>query len=248
MASITTKELEEALSAKLMTNFGKAADEATDGEMMRASALVLRDMMALREVETRKKTRQNKKKQVHYLSMEFLIGRSLMKNAYNLDLLPQLKEALEHLGFKAGDIFEMEPDAALGNGGLGRLAACYLDSMTTLEIPATGYSICYELGIFKQKIVDGQQIELPDNSLGQGDSWLIPKLDEVEEVRFGGKIEDVWDEYGTHRIQHTGYTSVLAIPKDMMIAGYGTEHANTLRLWDAKSPTPVDMKIGRAHV
>ena len=101
MASITTKEQEEALSAKLMTNFGKAADEATDGEMMRASALVLRDMMALREVETRKKTRQNKKKQVHYLSMEFLIGRSLMKNAYNLDLLPQLKEALEHLGFKA---------------------------------------------------------------------------------------------------------------------------------------------------
>ena len=170
MASITTKELEEALSAKLMTNFGKAADEATDGEMMRASALVLRDMMALREVETRKKTRQNKKKQVHYLSMEFLIGRSLMKNAYNLDLLPQLKEALEHLGFKAGDIFEMEPDAALGNGGLGRLAACYLDSMTTLEIPATGYSICYELGIFKQKIVDGKQQELADNWLGLGDA------------------------------------------------------------------------------
>ena len=107
MASITTKELEEALSAKLMTNFGKAADEATEGEMMRASALVLRDMMALREVETRRKTRQNKKKQVHYLSMEFLMGRSLMKNAYNLGLLPQLKEALEHLGFKAGDIFEM---------------------------------------------------------------------------------------------------------------------------------------------
>ena len=147
------------------------------------------------------------------------------------------------MGFSASDLFESEPDAGLGNGGLGRLAACYLDSMTTLEIPATGYSICYELGIFKQKIVEGQQVELPDNWLGQGDSWLIPKLDEVEEVRFGGKIEDVWDEYGTHRIQHTGYTSVLAIPKDMMIAGYGTEHANTLRLWDAKSPLPVDMSL-----
>ncbi len=174
MASITTKELEEALSAKLMTNFGKAADEATEGEMMRASALVLRDMMALREVETRKKTRQNKKKQVHYLSMEFLMGRSLMKNAYNLGLLPQLKEALDHLGFKAGDIFEMEPDAALGNGGLGRLAACYLDSMTTLEIPATGYSICYELGLFKQKIVEGQQVELPDHWKDLGAACLLP--------------------------------------------------------------------------
>ncbi len=120
MTPITTTALEEALSAKLMTNFGKAADEATEGEMMRASALVLRDMMALREVETRKKTRQNKKKQVHYLSMEFLMGRSLMKNAYNLGLLPQLKEALEHLGFKAGDIFEMEIGCRGPAGGAPR--------------------------------------------------------------------------------------------------------------------------------
>ena len=115
--------------------------------------------------------------------------------------------------------------------------------ISTLGIPATGYSICYELGIFKQKIVDGQQVELPDNWLGMGDAWLIPKLDEVEEVRFGGKIEDVWDEFGTHRIKHVGYTSVLAIPKDMMIAGYATEHTNALRLWEAKSPTPVDMSL-----
>ena len=163
MTPITTQTLENALTAKLMVSFGKTAAEATDGEMMRASALVLRDMMALREVETRQKARQRHARQVHYLSLEFLMGRSLMKNAYNLGLLPQLREALEHLGFKAADIFEIEPDAALGNGGLGRLAACYLDSMTTLEIPATGYSICYELGIFKQKIVEGQQVELPDN-------------------------------------------------------------------------------------
>ena len=154
-----------------------------------------------------------------------------------------LKQAIEGLGFSAPDLFEAEPDAGLGNGGLGRLAACYLDSMTTLEIPATGYSICYELGIFKQKIVDGQQVELPDNWLGLGDAWLIPKMDETEEVRFGGKVEDEWDALGRHRVKHTGYDVVLAVPKDMEIAGYGTEHGNLLRLWDANSPTPVDMNL-----
>ena len=115
--------------------------------------------------------------------------------------------------------------------------------MTTLEIPATGYSICYELGIFKQKIVDGQQVELPDNWLGLGDAWLIPKMDEVEEVHFGGKVEDEWDDQGRHRVKHTGYDTVLAVPKDMEISGYHTEHGNLLRLWDAKSPTPVDMNL-----
>ena len=166
--------MEEALTAKLMLSFGKTPEEASDQEMMKASALVLRDVMAKRSVRTNMDTRRNQKKQVHYLSLEFLMGRSLMKNAYNLDVLPQLKEALDNLGFKSGDIFEIEPDAGLGNGGLGRLAACYLDSMTTLEIPAPGYSICYELGIFKQKIVEGQQVELPDNWMGLGAAWLVP--------------------------------------------------------------------------
>ena len=242
MASITTKELEEALSAKLMTNFGKAADEATEGEMMRASALVLRDMMALREVETRKKTRKDKKKQVHYLSMEFLMGRSLMKNAYNLGLLPQLKEALESLGFKAGDIFEMEPDAALGNGGLGRLAACYLDSMTTLEIPATGYSICYELGLFKQKIVEGQQVELPDHWKDLGAAWLLPKPAEAQTVSFGGTVREFWADGYLHTVNENA-TTVQAIPYDMEIAGYGTGHVNVLRLWDPRPTKAIDMNL-----
>ena len=148
MATVTSKTLEGALGAKLRLNFGSTVEEATDAQMMKACALVLRDMMAIREVETKQMVRREEKRQVHYMSLEFLMGRSLMKNAYNLGLLPQLRQALENLGFKAADIFEIEPDAALGNGGLGRLAACYLDSMTTLEIPATGYSICYELGIF----------------------------------------------------------------------------------------------------
>ncbi|WP_443662916.1 glycogen/starch/alpha-glucan phosphorylase [Dysosmobacter sp.] len=242
MTSITTKALEKQLIAKLMANFGKAPEEATDGEMMRACALVLRDAMAVREVETRQETRREKRKQVHYLSLEFLMGRSLMKNAYNLGILPQLREALEDMGFKAADIFEVEPDAALGNGGLGRLAACYLDSMTTLEIPATGYSICYELGIFKQKIVEGQQVELPDNWKDLGSAWLLPKPAEAQMVNFGGTLREFWDNGHLH-IVNEGATTVMAVPCDMEIAGYDTEHVNVLRLWDARSTKPVDMAL-----
>ena len=242
MTAFTTKKLKEALTAKLMLNFGKAPEEATDQEMMKASALVIRDVMALREVETRTKTRREQKKQVHYLSLEFLMGRSLMKNAYNLEILPQLREALEQMGFKAADIFELEPDAALGNGGLGRLAACYLDSMTTLEIPATGYSICYELGIFKQKIVEGQQVELPDDWKGLGSAWLLPKPEEAQEVRFGGTIREFWDDGHLHVVNENA-TVVRAVPCDMEIAGYGTDHVNVLRLWDARSTKPLDMSL-----
>lgn len=242
MTAFTTKELEDALTAKLMVNFGKTAEEAGDAEMLRACALVLRDAMALRSVETRKETRREKKKKVHYLSLEFLMGRSLQKNAYNLGVLPQMKEALEHLGFQAGDIFELEPDAGLGNGGLGRLAACYLDSLSTLEIPAAGYSICYDLGIFKQKIVEGQQVELPDSWKGIGSAWLLPKPEEAQQIRFGGTLREFWDDGHLHIVQEGG-TTVLAIPCDMEIAGYNTRHTNTLRLWDAKSPKPVDMSL-----
>ncbi|MBU5434991.1 glycogen/starch/alpha-glucan phosphorylase [Pseudoflavonifractor sp. MSJ-37] len=243
MHPYTKKEMMDLITGKLRRNFGRDVDEATSLHMFKACALVIRDMMSERNIKTQDKLAKSHARQVHYLSLEFLMGRSLMKNAYNLGVLEPLKEAIEGLGFSAADLFESEPDAGLGNGGLGRLAACYLDSMTTLDIPATGYSICYELGIFKQKIVDGQQVEVPDNWLGMGDAWLIPKMDEIEEVRFGGHVEDVWDCHGNHSVKHTGYDSVLAVPKDMEIAGYGTEQGNTLRLWDAKSPQPVDMSL-----
>ena len=243
MAEYTKAQLTEMITGKLQRNFGRTVDEATPSHMFKACALVLRDIMSRRQMATDNQVWEGQRRQVHYLSLEFLMGRSLEKNAYNLGLLDTLKDALDGLGFSASDLFELEPDAGLGNGGLGRLAACYLDSMTTQEIPATGYSICYELGIFKQKIVDGQQVELPDNWLGLGDAWLIPKMDETEEVRFGGKVEDEWDALGRHRVKHTGYDVVLAVPKDMEIAGYGTEHGNLLRLWDANSPTPVDMNL-----
>ena len=234
--------LKEAIIQKLRLNYGCTEKQATDGEMMKACAMVLRDIMAERGVQTREETFQEGRRKVHYLSMEFLMGRSLMKNAYNLELLDPLTDAIDELGFKAADIFEIEPDAGLGNGGLGRLAACYLDSMTTLEIPAAGYSICYELGIFKQKIVEGQQVELPDDWMQLGDAWLLPKLQEAEEVHFGGKVRTRWDN-GHLMVVHEDYTRVLAIPCDMEIAGYDTDHVNTLRLWQARSPKPIDMKL-----
>ena len=243
MHSYTKQELSEQIVTKLRRNFGRDVDEASAQHILKACAMVLRDIMSARQMVTEDKVIDTHARQVHYLSLEFLMGRSLMKNAYNLGVLEPLKEAIESLGFSAPDLFELEPDAGLGNGGLGRLAACYLDSMTTLDIPATGYSICYELGIFKQKIVDGQQVELADQWLDVGESWLIAKPDETEEVRFGGKVHEYYDEHGNHCIEHVNYDAVLAIPKDMNIAGYDTEHVNTLRLWDAKSPIPVDMSL-----
>ena len=242
MHEYTKKELTGLITGKLRRNFGRDVDEATNLQMLKACALVIRDIMSERQMKTQDKVEQTHARQVHYLSLEFLMGRSLMKNAYNLGILEPLNEAIEGLGFSAPELFESEPDAGLGNGGLGRLAACYLDSMTTLDIPATGYSICYELGIFKQAIIDGQQVELADNWMGLGDAWLIPKIDETERVRFGGKVVTEWVD-GRMKVDLLNYTSVMAVPHDMVIAGYGTEHTNVLRLWSAKSPNPIDMSL-----
>ena len=243
MTSIqTVNNMKKALRDKLKLSYGCSVEEASEAQMMRAAALVLREVMADREISTKRATREHKARQVHYLSMEFLMGRSLMKNAYNLGVGDVLTKALEELGFRAADVFEAEPDAALGNGGLGRLAACYLDSLSTLEIPATGYSICYELGIFRQRIVDGEQVELPDNWKELGSAWLVTKPQETETVLFGGTLRRFVDNGRLH-VVNEGATPVLAVPCDMEIAGFKTEHTNVLRLWDAKSPAPLDMSL-----
>ena len=236
----TKDDFKELITEKLRRSFGRDVSDANEQQMFQACAKVIRDIMSELGVATRARNAKNDVREVHYLSLEFLMGRSLEKNAFNLGVLPQLKEAIDELGFKAADLFELEPDAGLGNGGLGRLAACYLDSMTTLEIPATGYSICYELGIFKQKIIDGQQVELADTWKELGDAWLQPHPAEAETVRFGGKVDTHW-EYGRCIVEQSGFTSVLAVPNDMKIAGYKTDFVNNLRLWEAKSTAPVDM-------
>jgi starch phosphorylase len=242
MRTYSKLELETLIAGKLRRNFGRTVEQASPMQMFKACALVVRDIMSEHQISTQHQNDTNDVREVHYLSLEFLMGRSLEKNAYNLGILQPLKDAINDMGFSASDLFESEPDAGLGNGGLGRLAACYLDSMSTLEIPATGYSICYQLGIFKQKIVDGQQVELADNWLDMGDAWLITKSDEAELVRFGGHVVEHW-ENGIHKVELKDYASVLAIPHDMEIAGYKTDHTNVLRLWDAKSPVPVDMNF-----
>ena len=241
MREYTKEELRALIEGKLRRNFGRVPTEANSAQMFKACALVIRDMMGANRLDTSKAIDMTQARQVHYLSMEFLMGRSLMKNAYNLGVMEPLQEAIESMGFSAGDLFELEPDASLGNGGLGRLAACYLESMTTQEIPAIGYSICYQLGLFKQKISDGRQIELADEWLELGDAWLMPRREESQTVRFGGSVHSYIDEEGKFVCEQVGCTDVLAVPMDMLIAGYQTDHVNKLRLWDAKSPAPVNM-------
>ena len=238
MSEITASELHAAIEDKLCAHFGVTGTAATDEQVFEASAMVVREIMS-RTLAVQRDTVPAR--QVHYLSMEFLLGRSLMKNAYNLGIGRELTEALAEMGRCAADIFEAEPDAGLGNGGLGRLAACYMDSMATLGIPATGYSICYELGLFRQVIENGCQREVADDWRLGAEGWLIPREEETVEVRFGGHVEEEWDHTGTCRTRLTGYTSVLAVPRDMLIAGYDGGRVNTLRLWESRSPQSLDM-------
>ena len=236
MSEITSSELYAAIADKLCAYFGVTEDNATDEQVFEASAMVIREIMS-RHLAVLPGTPE---RQVHYLSMEFLLGRSLMKNAYNLGLGEKLTEALELMGRSAADIFETEPDAGLGNGGLGRLAACYMDSMASLDIPAVCYTLRYEHGLFRQVIRDGRQTETADDWRLGAHSWLIPRDEDTVEVRFGGHVEEDWDNAGNCRTRQTGYTSVLAVPHDMLAAGY-EGRVNTLRLWEARSPEDLDM-------
>ena len=238
----TKKEFEKLLTEKLFNEFAIDIASATDEQIYRALALIARGMLSEKRKRFIARTYGANGKQVYYLCMEFLMGRSLKTSLLNLGLCGVADEVLRDYSMKLDNIYEQEPDAGLGNGGLGRLAACYLDSMTTLEIPATGYSICYELGIFKQKIVEGQQVELPDNWKDLGAAWLMPKPAETQEVRFGGTVREFWDNGHLHIVNEDA-TVVQAVPCDMEIAGYGTEHVNVLRLWDARSTQPVDMSL-----
>ena len=240
LGQISRDEIRSAIADKLCAHFSVAPSNATNAQVFQASAIVIRELMS-RFLATEDPHRAEK--EVHYMSMEFLMGRSLMKNAYNLGVSEALTGALEDLGFQASDIFESEPDAGLGNGGLGRLAACYMDSMASLGMTGTGYSICYELGIFKQQFRDGKQVEVADKWRTAAESWLIPRYEDMVEVRFGGQISPHWDNHGHYFAEHTGYTSVIAVPRDMLIAGYGENTVNTLRLWDAKSPNFLDMYV-----
>ena len=196
-------------------------------------------MIAVGDNWAKSRARRAGKRKAYYLSAEYLVGRLVYNNLFNLGILDEMRRVFAERGIDLACLEEIE-DAALGNGGLGRLAACFMDSMATEGLQATGYSICYELGIFKQKIVEGQQVELPDDWQDIGGAWLLPRPQETEEVHFGGTVRTKWDG-GQLMVVHEDYTRVLAVPCDMEIAGYKTDHVNTLRLWQARSPKPVDM-------
>ena len=231
----TKREFEKLLKDKLMSECNVTIDAASADQIYRCLAMITRQIMSDRQKQYQSKVLGEGKKQVYYLCMEFLMGRSLRTSLFNLGLNEVAESVLADADVKIDTIYEQEPDAGLGNGGLGRLAACYLDGMATDGIPGTGYSILYEYGIFKQKIVDGWQQERADNWLPGGQVWLKSHPDQAVEVRFDGEIRENWDN-GFHYIQHTNYNSVMAIPSDMYVQGYDGKGVAKLRLWQAKAP------------
>ena len=231
----TKREFEKLLKDKLMSECNVTLDAASADQIYRCLAMITRQIMSDRQKQYQSKVLGEGKKQVYYLCMEFLMGRSLRTSLFNLGLNEVAESVLADADVKIDTIYEQEPDAGLGNGGLGRLAACYLDGMATDGIPGTGYSILYEYGIFKQKIVDGWQQERADNWLPGGQVWLKSHPDQAVEVRFDGEIHENWD-HGFHYIQHTNYNSVMAIPSDMYVQGYDGKGVAKLRLWQAKAP------------
>ena len=233
------EQFEEALSKELAV-VGRTPLNATNEQFYQATATIMRRILKEKRAHFRADYQARGRKQVYYMCMEFLLGRSLKNSIYNLKMQDVVSETLNKYNVKMENLFELEPDAGLGNGGLGRLAACFMDALATQEFPAMGYSILYEYGIFKQKIIDGWQSELPDNWLPGGQVWLEEIPDHAVEVRFGGEIEEYWD-YGYHHIQHKDYSVVKAIPYDIMISGYDTKGVSVLRLWTAKN-TVFDME------
>ena len=234
------KQIITKLEETLLRRYGCHSDTASPQQIYRSLCYLVNDMLMEKNTQFNRKTQKEHNKQVYYMSMEFLVGTSLRNNLYNLGLEEMFTQALDKCGIDIHDLYEMEPDAGLGNGGLGRLASCYMDSATTLGIPCTGYSIRYEFGIFKQKIIDGWQMEFPDDWLTMGDVWLVPREDEAVEVKFGGEARG-WDDNGKYRVAHINYQSVMAVPNDMYISGHDTKAVNKLVLWSAKSPHSFDM-------
>lgn len=239
--ALTPSEARDMIVSKLSHNFGVIPTEATDEHYYKAIALILRDMMSHEYAAFTNAAESQNKKTVYYLCLEFLMGRSLKNTLYNLGLTDVMTKALQGLNIKIENIYEQEPDAGLGNGGLGRLAACFLDGLATQDYPAMGYSLRYEFGIFRQKLVDGWQTELPDRWLPGGQVWLQSHPEKSVKVLFDGRIEENWAD-GYHSVNHVDATAIEAVPYDMMVAGYGGKGVSRLRLWAAKS-NDFDMKL-----
>ena len=228
------EKFKKELEANVRMLFRRKLEEATPQQIYQAVAYSVKDDIIDNWIETHKAYEKQDKKMVYYMSMEFLMGRALGNNMINLLCYDEVRETLEELGLDMNLIEDQEPDAALGNGGLGRLAACFLDSLATLGYPAYGCGIRYRYGMFKQKIENGYQVEVPDNWLKYGNPFEIKRDEYAVEVKFGGYV-DVEMHNGRQKFVQKGYQSVRAVPYDMPIVGYGNHIVNTLRIWDAEA-------------
>ena len=236
------ESLKQSLSNCLIYSVGKDSITATDRDRFFAAAYVVRDRLIDRWMETMRSYYNNDVKRVYYFSLEFLMGRTLMNSVHNLSFDQQFREAFNELGINLDDLRETEPDAALGNGGLGRLAACFLDSMATLNLPGYGYGIRYEYGMFAQRIEDGRQIEHPDNWLRYGNPWEFPRPEVLHQVKFHGHVVQYADEHGLERYHWIDTDDVMAMAFDTPIPGYGTHTVNNMRLWAAKATRDFELR------
>lgn len=239
--SLSKKEVKDLILSKLSHYFGVSADEATNEQFYKACALVTKDLMHGGIREFREKSAKADTKKIYYLSMEFLMGRSLKNNLYNLGLTDVFTQALKDFDISIEKLYDCEPDAGLGNGGLGRLAACYLDGLATQGYDGMGYSILYECGIFKQKLVDGWQTELPDFWLPGGEVWLTRREKDTVDVSFNGNLEENWDG-DFHVVNVVNDTKIKAVPYDMFVSGKGGKGYSVLRLWKSEAPE-LDMTL-----
>ena len=239
ISQIATKEL---IQGKLSRYFGIGPSEARKDQLYKAVVMSVRDIMLEKRHNFHLKTKAAKGKRVYYLCMEFLMGRSLKNSIFNLGLYDTFSEALKEYDVTLEELYELEPDAGLGNGGLGRLAACFMDALATGDYPAMGFSIRYDYGLFKQKIVEGWQTELPDVWLPGGEVWLTQRSDKIFTVKFDGYIEEKWTENGLETI-YRNPKEVQAVAYDMMVSGYDSKAVSVLRLWKARSVQNFDMKL-----
>ncbi len=229
------------IKSKLDRHYGCEIADASQDQLYQVIASTVRDEIMERRALSRGVRKKTGSKKLYYLSAEFLVGRALHNNMVALVNEQNYLDAFRELGIDKSVIFEQEPEPGLGNGGLGRLAACFLDSLSALQLPAMGCTIRYEYGLFRQKIVDGYQIELPDNWLANGNLWEICRADQTREVRFGGEVES-YEEDGRTKFRTVNYSTVLAVPYEMPVLGYDSTMVNMLRMWSAKSPKQLDMK------
>lgn len=239
---LTAKEeaLRNEIVGKVSRHFGKVLEDATPHMIYTACALTVRDQIMEKWALSHKEVKKEGSKKLYYLSFEFLMGRLLSTNILNLMQTKEYQNVLESLGYTLQDVAELENDAGLGNGGLGRLAACFIDSLTTMDLPAYGCTLRYEYGLFRQKIVDGYQTEIPDTWLENGNAWEVARPEETVSVNFGGHVETGWQD-GKFVCEYKPQHTILAMPYDVPLVGYDSKIINKLRLWNAKSPDSMDM-------